>query len=220
MDSASLAARIDHTALKPEVGAEDIARVCEEARRAGFATVCVAPRWVETAAAALEGTPVGVCTVVGFPLGQAPPELLDAETRWAVARGADEIDMVLAWGELLRGELDFCRSQIAAVVAAAAGRCVKVILESASLDAAALRRGCALAVEGGASFVKTSTGFGAGGASLGAVELMREVVGPDFGVKASGGIRTRAQAEAMIAAGADRLGCSASMAIVGEAQNC
>lgn len=209
-----LASWLDHTLLKPEAQASAIDRLCDEARARGVWSVCVNPIWIPRARAALQGSEVRVCTVIGFPLGANAPLVKAHEAERAVAAGADELDMVVAIGQLLAGDLDAVEQDIAGVVAAAQGRLVKVILETALLDETAIVRGCERAVAAGAGFVKTSTGFGPGGATVEVVRRMRAVVGPTIGVKASGGIRDAATAKAMILAGANRLGTSASLAIL------
>jgi deoxyribose-phosphate aldolase len=209
-----LATWIDHTLLKPEAGGEAIDRLCAEARARGIWSVCVNPIWIARAGAALQGSEVRVCTVIGFPLGACAPEVKAFEAARAVEAGADELDMVVAIGALLDGRLDEVERDIAGVVAAARGKLVKVILETALLDEQAIVHGCERALAGGAGYVKTSTGFGPGGATLEAVRRMRAVVGSAAGVKASGGIRDAATARAMIEAGASRLGTSASLAIL------
>jgi deoxyribose-phosphate aldolase len=190
--------------------------LCEEARRFGFASVCVNGFWVPLAAAELSGSAVKVCTVVGFPLGAMAIKAKRAESEIALHSGATELDMVLNIGALKSGEFDTVRADIAAVVepARAAGAIVKVILETCLLSTDEKVTACGLAAEAGASFVKTSTGFGAAGATAADVALMRSTVGPDIGVKASGGIRTLGQLRAMVDAGASRIGASASVAIV------
>ncbi|HVA37810.1 MAG TPA: deoxyribose-phosphate aldolase [Candidatus Dormibacteraeota bacterium] len=209
-----LAPLIDHTLLEPFATAADIERLCAEALRYGFATVCVNPIHVRRAAAALRGGAAGICSVAGFPLGATTSGQKAAEAAEAVRHGATEIDMVIDLGALRAGDDHRVRDDVRAVVAAA-GVPVKAIVESAALRGDELRRACEAALAGGAAFVKTSTGFhAAGGASARAVRAMRECVGGRAQVKASGGIRTRADAVAMIEAGAQRLGCSASVAIV------
>lgn len=209
-----LAAMIDHTLLKPEARTGDIERLCGEAIQYRFCSVCINPFHVATAAKALEGSGVKVCTVIGFPLGATSTFAKTAETRDAVAAGADEIDMVINVGALRDGDTDVVRRDIEAVVAAAGGRTVKVILETALLTDEEKALACRLVPDGGARFVKTSTGFGPGGATVADIRLMRAAVGPHFGVKASGGIRTREVALEMVQAGATRLGVSAGVAIV------
>lgn len=210
-----LRSRIDHTLLKPEATTAQILQLCKEAAENCFASVCVNPTYVALCARELAGTPVRVCTVVGFPLGAHLPEVKAYETRRAVQDGAREIDMVVNIGALKSREHALVARDIAGVVAAAGSEAlVKVILEMALLTAEEKIAGCSLAKAAGAEFVKTSTGFAKGGATLEDVRLMREVVGPEMGVKAAGGIRTREEAQAMLAAGATRLGTSASVKIV------
>lgn len=209
-----LNAMIDHTNLKQDARRADIERLCDEAIRYGFATVCVNSCWVSLAAERLAGTGIGVTTVVGFPLGAASTQAKVAETVQAVADGATEIDMVLNVGRFKDGDDDYCIADMAAVVAAAGTATVKVILECCLLTNDEIIRACQDAVAAGADFVKTSTGFSTGGATMYDVALMRKTVGTACKVKAAGGIHTRAEAEAMVKAGADRLGTSASIAIV------
>jgi deoxyribose-phosphate aldolase len=212
----SIAALIDHTLLKPEATAADIRKVCAEARHYGFASVCVNPYWVRLVAEELAGSLVKVCSVVGFPLGVSATQIKVAETAAAIRDGAQEIDMVLNIGELRGGNHDAVRSDIQAVVeiAHACGAIVKVILETALLDDQQKIDASLLAKEAGADFVKTSTGFGPGGATAADVALMRRTVGPAMGVKASGGVRTLEDLQTMAAAGASRVGASASVKIV------
>lgn len=212
----ALAARIDHTLLRPEATPGDIDRLCEEALRYGCAAVCVNPVYVARAVARLAGTPVKVATVVGFPLGASLTATKVAEATLALGQGAREIDMVLPIGLLKAGEIHAVRADLQAVVAVchAAGALCKVILETALLTAEEKVLAARLAVEAGADFVKTSTGFGPGGATVEDVALLRRAVGPSIGVKAAGGIRTAEQAIAMLEAGADRLGTSATVAIL------
>jgi deoxyribose-phosphate aldolase len=212
----SLASYIDHTLLKPEATAKQIKVLCGEARRWGFASVCVNPRWVRTAAEELDGCNVKVCTVIGFPLGTAVTEIKAAEAMRAVEDGADELDMVLSIGDLKSGNCGLVERDIKAVAEAAQGRLVKVIIEACLLTDDEKKLACRLAVQGGASFVKTSTGFSKSGATVQDVELMRKAVGPLIGVKAAGGIRTRDDALRMIRAGANRIGASAGIAICSE----
>lgn len=215
---ASLATYMDHTLLKPEATAADIDRVVAEARQYGTASVCVNPYWVARVAAGLAGSGVKTCTVIGFPLGATSTASKVAETRDATAHGAQEIDMVINIGELKAGNDDAVRSDISAVANASheAGAILKVIIETCLLSDEEKRRACELSVAGGADFVKTSTGFSTGGATTADITLMRETVGPELGVKASGGIRTLEAAEAMIEAGATRLGVSAAVSILEE----
>jgi deoxyribose-phosphate aldolase len=212
----SIAASIDHTLLRPDATAADIRKVCAEARKHGFASVCVNPYWVSLVAAELAGSPVKVCTVIGFPLGANTTAIKVAETEAAIRVGAQEIDMVQNVGELRGGNYDAVREDIRAVVNAAhaGGAIVKVILETALLDDNQKAVACTLAKIAGAEFVKTSTGFGPHGATAHDVALMRQVVGAEMGVKASGGIRTLEDLKNMTAAGATRIGASASVKIV------
>ncbi|MFC4076745.1 deoxyribose-phosphate aldolase [Salinithrix halophila] len=214
MNQKELASKIDHTLLKPEATSDQIDSLCEEAAKYKFASVCINPWWVARAAEKLKGSGVIVCTVVGFPLGASTPETKAFETKDAIRNGAGEIDMVMNIGAFKSGDLDTVRRDIQAVVEAAADVPVKVILETGLLSSDEIRVASERAKAAGAQFVKTSTGFGYGGATEEAVRLMRETVGPDMGVKASGGIRDRATGEKMINAGANRLGASASVAIV------
>ncbi len=212
--SQSITAMIDHTLLKADAGRAAIIKLAEEAKQYGFASVCVNPTWVKTAAEILKDSPVKVCTVIGFPLGASAPEVKAFEAAHAIAEGAGEVDMVINIGALKDGDDEFVRRDIAGVVQAAAGKAlVKVILETCLLTDEEIVRASKLSVEAGADFVKTSTGFSTGGATVEAVELMRKTVGPNVGVKASGGVRSLADAEAMIKAGATRLGTSAGVAI-------
>ncbi len=213
-----LAGMIDHTLLKPDATGADFARLCDEAIEHRFCSVCVPGSWVAFARGRVAGR-VKVAAVVGFPHGNARANVKAFEAWQAIADGADEIDMVMQVGRLRAGERDAVADDIAAVVKAAddatdGAAVVKVILETALLRDDEKRAACTLAMEAGAHFVKTSTGFSGGGATAEDVRLMRSVVGDRLGVKASGGIRTAADARAMIAAGANRLGCSASVAIV------
>jgi len=214
--NSSIAALIDHTLLKPEATAGDIRKVCAEARHYGFASVCINPYWVPLAAGELEGSPVRVCTVVGFPLGANSTEIKVAETVAAIRAGAREIDMVLNVGELRGDNPAAVEADIRAVVQAArgGGAIVKVILETALLNEHQKIAACQIAKVAGAHFVKTSTGFGPGGATADDVALMRRTVGPEIGVKASGGVRALDDLKKMVAAGATRIGASASVKIM------
>jgi ribokinase len=210
-----MAAYIDHTILKPEAGPADIDRVCDEALSCGFAAVCVNSVWVARVARRLAGSPVRVCSVIGFPLGAMASEVKAAEARQAVQDGASELDMVINIGALKAGDMDAVTGDIAAVRAAAPAPVIlKVIIETALLDEEEKRQACLAAGKAGADFVKTSTGFAAGGATVADIALMRKTVGPDMGVKASGGIRDFETALAMIRAGANRIGCGSSMALI------
>jgi deoxyribose-phosphate aldolase len=215
-----LARRIDHTLLKPETTREQIEKLCAEARQYAFATVCVNPTWVRLCATALRGSPTRVCTVAGFPLGATPPEVKAFEAARAVADGAGEVDMVLNVGALKSAEYRLVERDIALVVEAcrAGGALSKVIIEAALLTDDEKVKACVLAKSAGADFVKTSTGFGPGGATVADVALMRRVVGPEMGIKAAGGVRDLKQAQAMIEAGADRIGASVGVKIVRESR--
>ena len=212
----AVASIIDHTLLRPEATRDDILRVCREASRYGFATVCINPFWVALAANELRGSSVKVCTVAGFPLGAGSTEGKRAEAAAALRVGASEIDMVLNVGALRSGDLDTVKHDIQAVAETCheAAAIVKVILETALLNDHEKAVACTLARMAGADFVKTSTGFGPAGATAHDVALMRQVVGPEMGVKAAGGIRTLDDFRQMVAAGASRIGASSSVAIV------
>lgn len=212
----ALARMIDHTLLKPDATADMIAQLCFEARKYHFASVCVNPTHVKLCAALLRGTDVKVCTVIGFPLGATSTEVKVFETKNALKDGATEIDMVINIGALKAGDNQFVAHDIREVVAVghAAGALVKVIIETALLTDEEKIVACLLAKEAGANFVKTSTGFSGGGATVHDITLMRRTVGPDIGVKASGGIHTHEDAEQMVAAGANRLGASAGVKII------
>jgi deoxyribose-phosphate aldolase len=214
--ASSIASLIDHTLLRPEATRVDILQLCREAREYEFASVCVNPYWVPLAAAELAASQVKVCTVVGFPLGATSTEAKVAETEAALAAAAQEIDMVQNIGALRGGDRQAVQQDIEAVVMVAhrAGAIVKVILETALLDDDQKTAACLLAKAAGADFVKTSTGFGPSGATVHDVELMRRTVGPVMGVKASGGVRTLDDLNKMVAAGATRIGASASVKIV------
>ncbi|MFQ5707329.1 MAG: deoxyribose-phosphate aldolase [bacterium] len=210
-----LAKLIDHTLLKPEATQDQISKLCDEAVRYGFASVCVNPTWVRFCREQIRGSGVLVCAVIGFPLGATTTAAKAFETRHAVQEGADEIDMVINIGRLKSGDYDLVEKDIGAVVEAAGRRAhVKVILETCYLTDEEKIQGSLLAKAAGAAFVKTSTGFGKSGASLGDVALMRKVVGTEMGVKAAGGIRDYENAMRMVQAGATRIGASASVAIV------
>ena len=213
---AALAGMIDHTLLKPDATQEQVAQLCFEARKYSFASVCVNPTWVELCAKLLEGSPVKVCTVIGFPLGATPPEVKAFETQVALNKGATEIDMVINIGALKARDLELVARDIRGVVQTAhpRGALVKVILETALLTDEEKNIACLLSKEAGADFVKTSTGFASGGATVHDVELMRKAVGPQMGVKASGGVRTYEDAASMIRAGATRIGASAGVKIL------
>ena len=207
---------IDHTVLKPDASQDQIAQLCYEARKHGFASVCVNPSHVKLCADLLEGSDVLVCTVVGFPLGATSTEAKVFETQKAIRDGATEIDMVINVGALKSRDLELVEGDIAAIARAchAGGAILKVIIEAALLTDEEKVVACQLSKVAEADFVKTSTGFGPGGATAADVALMRKVVGPTMGVKAAGGIKTYADAQEMIAAGASRIGASASVKII------
>ena len=215
-----IARLIDHTLLKPDATRAQIERLCQEAREHGFATVCINPCWVRLCADLLRGSETRVCTVAGFPLGATPPEVKAYEAARVVADGACEVDMVINVGALKSGDYRLVERDIAGVVGACrtAAAVVKVIIEAALLDDDEKVKACVLAQAAGADFVKTSTGFGPGGATAADVALMRRVVGPTMGVKAAGGVKDLKAAQAMIEAGADRIGASVGVKIVQESQ--
>ncbi len=215
-----LAHYIDHTILKPEATEAQIVQLCDEAQRFHFMAVCVNPVWVKRCVALLNGTATVVATVAGFPLGATLPEVKAYEAQRLAAAGAREIDMVINIGALKGGDQTLVARDIAAVVQAAhaGGAITKVIIEAVLLSDEEKKTVCRIACEAGAEFVKTSTGFSIGGATAHDVALMREVVGPNVGVKAAGGIKTYADMLAMIAAGANRIGASASVKIMQEAE--
>jgi deoxyribose-phosphate aldolase len=212
----SIASLIDHTILKADATRDEVIKICREARQYSFASVCVNPYWVPLVRKELAGSPVKVCTVVGFPLGATSTEAKVAETAAALRSGAQEIDMVINVGALRSGDHEAVKIDVQEVVkiSHAAGAIVKVILETALLDDNQKAVACTLCKLAGADFVKTSTGFSTSGATAHDVALMREIVGPNIGVKASGGIRTLADFREMTAAGASRIGASASVKIV------
>ncbi|MEK6268483.1 MAG: deoxyribose-phosphate aldolase [Planococcus sp. (in: firmicutes)] len=211
----NIASYIDHTLLKPESTESQVVQLCKEAAEYNFASVCVNPTWVEKAAAELTNSEVKVCTVIGFPLGASTPETKAFETTDAISKGAGEIDMVLNIGALKSGNTDHVKKDIEAVVNAAKGKAiVKVILETCLLTDEEKVTASQLSKEAGADFVKTSTGFSTGGATIEDVKLMRQTIGPDMGVKASGGVRSLEDVEAMIKAGATRIGASSGVKIM------
>jgi deoxyribose-phosphate aldolase len=217
---ATVAAMIDHTLLKPDATRQEIEELCREAAQFGFATVCVNPAWVASAARILAGSGVGVCSVVGFPLGATTADVKGYETRRAIFDGAREIDMVINVGALKSGDLRTVERDIEAVAAPCreCGVLSKVIIEAALLTDDEKVTACTLAKAAGADYVKTSTGFGPGGATAADVALMRRVVGADMGVKAAGGVRDLDALKAMVAAGATRVGASAGVKIVQQAR--
>ena len=213
--SDGLASLIDHTLLKPDATREDVERLCREAAQFCFASVCVNPNWVPLCRDLLRGTGVKVCTVIGFPFGSHLPDVKAYEARRAVEQGAEEVDMVINIGALKSKDYATVEKDIAGVVAAVGKHTVvKVILETAMLTREEKIMASSLAKAAGADFVKTSTGYGGGGATVEDIRLMRETVGPEVGVKASGGIRTKEDVDAMVAAGATRIGASAGVKIV------
>ena len=214
MTKKEIASMIDHTLLKPEASREQIIRLCKEAREYQFASVCVNPSYVSLCARQLKDSPVHVCTVIGFPLGAATSAVKAFEAAEAVQAGADEVDMVINIGLVKSGMWAEAEADIRAVVEAAAGKLVKVIIETCLLTDEEKVRICKAARAAGADFVKTSTGFSTGGAKPEDVALMRAAVGEEMGVKASGGIHTAEEALACIRAGATRLGVSAGIAVV------
>jgi len=216
---ADLARLIDHTLLKPEATLDQISKLCEEAKKYHFASVCINPSYVSTCARLLKESDVKVCTVIGFPLGATSTEAKAFETEHAIRDGATEVDMVINVGRLKSGDYDYVERDIFAVVSTAKRFHVlsKVIIETGLLTDEEKIKACMLAKQAGADFVKTSTGFSKGGATTGDIALMRLVVGSSMGVKASGGVRSREDALKMVASGADRIGASASVAIAGGA---
>jgi deoxyribose-phosphate aldolase len=212
----TIASYIDHTLLKPEASESDVLKVCAEAAEYSFKSVCVNPIWVKTVKTALKGSGVLTCSVVGFPLGATPTDVKTFEARGAVLDGADEVDMVINIAAARAGDSGALAEDIASVAEAvhASGAILKVIVETALLTDDQKVLACQAAVAAGADFVKTSTGFNGGGATVEDIALMRRTVGPDMGVKASGGVRSLADAQAMIAAGATRIGASSGIAIV------
>lgn len=218
MDKKTIAAMIDHTLLKPEATPAQIEKLCAEAAEYHFASVCVNPVYIPLAARLLKGTGVKVCCVVGFPLGAIAPEQKTAEAASCAAMGAEELDMVIHVGAAKAGDWALVQRDIEGVVKAAAGHTVKVIIETCLLTDEEKVKACEAAKAAGAHFVKTSTGFSTGGATTHDIALMRKTVGPEMGVKASGGIRDYETAMAMIEAGANRIGASAGIAIVAAAE--
>jgi len=215
-DDLDIAAMIDHTLLKPDATPDQIAQLCYEARKHGFASVCINPGHVKLCADLLRGSNVKVCSVIGFPLGATSPEAKVYETETALRDGATEIDMVINIGALKGGDYTWVARDIRGVVETAhnAGAIVKVIIETSLLTDEEKVTACLLAKQAGADYVKTSTGFAGGGATVEDVALMRRVVGPEMGVKASGGVRTFEEARSMVEAGATRIGASAGVKIV------
>ena len=214
MNKKDLARMIDHTILKADATEMEVEKLCTEALEYNFASVCINPSMVEKAANMLKGSDVKVCTVIGFPLGATTTEVKAFETEDVIKKGATEVDMVINIGKLKEGNIEYVKKDIEAVVNAAKGKALtKVIIETCLLTDEEKVTACKLSKEAGADFVKTSTGFSTGGATASDIKLMRETVGPDMGVKASGGVRSREDAELMIENGATRIGASASIAI-------
>lgn len=209
-----LAKYIDHTYLKPDAQKKDIDKILKEAKQYHFASVCISPIWVAYAHKELEGSGVHVVTVIGFPEGATPTAVKVFETKQAIADGADEVDMVIPIGMLKDGQYDYVKEDIRLVVKAAGGKMTKVIIETCLLTDDEKIKACEIAKAAGADFVKTSTGFSRGGATVEDVKLMRKAVGADMGVKASGGVANKAEAEAMIVAGATRIGTSHGVEIM------
>ncbi len=216
MNARELAGYIDHTLLKPDATAAQIMKICDEAREYHFASVCVNPSRIALVAKALEGSGVTPCCVVGFPFGAIPTESKAAEAAVAVKNGAREVDMVIDIGTAKDGDWAKVEGDIAAVKQACGAAKLKVIIEACLLTDEEKVQACLASKRAGADFVKTSTGFSKGGATAADVKLMRQTVGPEMGVKASGGIHNRAEALAMIEAGASRIGASSGIAIVSE----
>jgi deoxyribose-phosphate aldolase len=214
MDKRQIASMIDHTILKPEATEKEVKVLCKEAIEYNFASVCVNPSMVSLAATILEGSSVKVCTVIGFPLGATTTAVKAFETEQTIKEGATEVDMVINVGKLKERDLEYVKNDIKAVVEAAKGKALtKVIIETCLLTDEEKVIACQLSKEAGADFVKTSTGFSTGGATAADIKLMRDTVGPEMGVKASGGVRSREDALTMIENGATRIGASASIAI-------
>ena len=214
MNKKDLARMIDHTILKADATEMEVEKLCNEALEYNFASVCINPAMVEKAATMLKGSDVKVCTVIGFPLGATTAEVKAFETEDVIKKGATEVDMVINVGKLKEGNLEYVKKDIEAVVNAAKGKALtKVIIETCLLTDEEKVTACKLSKEAGADFVKTSTGFSTGGATASDIKLMRETVGPELGVKASGGVRTNSDAMAMIENGATRIGASASISI-------
>lgn len=214
MDKNQLARMIDHTILKADAREEDVRKICVEALEHKFASVCVNPSWVKLCAELLKGSEVKVCTVIGFPLGATSTKVKAFETEASILDGATEVDMVINIGKLKDRDLDYVKNDIEAVVNAAKGKAItKVILETCLLTDEEKVIACKISKEAGADFVKTSTGFSTGGATAEDIKLMRETVGPNIGVKASGAVRSYEDAITMIENGATRIGASASIAI-------
>ncbi|QTL96596.1 deoxyribose-phosphate aldolase [Iocasia frigidifontis] len=214
MDKKEIAKMIDHTILGATVTSDQVKEKCEEAKKYNFASVCVNPEYVKLVSTELAGTPVKVCTVIGFPLGFNLTDVKVKEVKEAIKQGADELDMVIKLGALKEGNMDLVTKDIESVVKASGNKLVKVIIETCYLTDEEKIEACKVAKKAGADFVKTSTGFGSGGATEEDIKLMRETVGEEMGVKASGGIRSLFDAKKMIEAGATRIGASSGVKII------
>lgn len=216
IDKNTMASMIDHTILKAGTTKEQVIELCSQAKEYGFASVCVSPCFVKLAAKELKGSKVKVCTVIGFPHGVNSTQVKAFEAKKAVEDGAQEVDMVIHVGALKEGDHEYVHNDILEVVKASKGALVKVILETCYLTDKEKVTACEIAKKAGANFVKTSTGFGSGGATAADIALMRKAVGKELGVKASGGVRSLAEALAMIEAGANRIGTSSGISIINE----
>lgn len=214
IDKKTMASMIDHTILKAGATKEQIVELCSQAKEYDFASVCVSPCFVKLAAKELKDSKVKVCTVIGFPLGANSTQVKAYEANKAVEEGAKEVDMVIHVGALKEGDFAYVQNDISEVVKASEGALIKVIIETCYLTDEEKIKACELAKKAGANFVKTSTGFGTGGATASDIELMRKTVGDELGVKASGGVRSLQEALAMIEAGANRIGTSSGMSII------
>lgn len=214
MDKKEMAKMIDHTILGATVTSDQVKEKCEQAKKYNFASVCVNPEYVKLVSTELAGTPVKVCTVIGFPLGFNLTDVKVKEVEEAIKQGADELDMVIKLGALKEGNMDLVTKDIESVVKASGNKLVKVIIETCYLTDEEKIEACKAAKKSGADFVKTSTGFGSGGATKEDIKLMRETVGEEMGVKASGGIRSLSDAKKMIEAGATRIGASSGVKII------
>lgn len=212
----NIASLIDHTILKPDATIEQVEKICEEAKKYEFASVCINPNYVSVVRDKLKDSAVKTTSVVGFPLGASTTEVKSYETQNAIKNGADEIDMVINISALKNRDLDLVEKDIKGVIEAADGKTVKVIIEACLLTREEKILACEISKKCGADFVKTSTGFSSGGATVEDVKLMKQTVGPDIGVKASGGIRTLKDLEQLVEAGASRIGASASVGIINE----
>jgi deoxyribose-phosphate aldolase len=216
IDKKTMASMIDHTILKAGATKEQIVEICSQAKEYNFASVCVSPCFVKLAAKELKDSKVKVCTVIGFPLGANSTQVKAFEAKKAVEEGAHEVDMVIQVGALKEGDFKYVQNDISEVVKASEGAHIKVIIETCYLTDEEKIKTCEIAKKAGANFVKTSTGFGTGGATASDIELMRKTVGDELGVKASGGVRSLQEALVMIKAGANRIGTSSGVSILKE----